>query len=486
MDLLNAEAAGLAAFLAGIARGAETVRDPVTGAVRPSRAGDVLVLARRLTRVSASRRRSRRSSLRFTVEGGKSFFDRQEVHETLAVLRAVDDPQDRIALVAALRSSFFGVSDRDVVAYSLSGGPLWAGAIDEDRPGAAALAPAVALLDELHRVRRHASVPALLERLYDETRVLAALTGSRRGEAQIANLEKVTALAREASSLGALTLRGFANLLEDRIAERARGAGPSLDTPRRPRHRARPLDPQGEGPRGAGGGPLRHRRRRLLADHHGAALGGGADRDRLPRGLPAPGLGRPRAAGGEEGAGGVAPAPLRGLHARARPADRPPAADGRRRGRVLEGARRPAAAASDADVRVVDVEGVPRAEVGGRGRELWAIANAEGGDAVAARWTAERKELVARAGERELAPVSATRLAARTAPPPAAAAGGAGDATSGASCTASSSGCPSRTWTRDARSASARWPRRWRPPSASTPRPPGGPRPRSSGRSPCP
>ena len=52
-DLLDAEASGLAAFLAGVARGSEAVRDPVTGATRPSRAGDVLVLARRLTRVQA-------------------------------------------------------------------------------------------------------------------------------------------------------------------------------------------------------------------------------------------------------------------------------------------------------------------------------------------------------------------------------------------------------------------------------------------------
>jgi ATP-dependent exoDNAse (exonuclease V) beta subunit len=75
---------------------------------------------------------------------------------------------------------------------------------------------------------------------------------------------------------------------------------------------------------------------------------------------------------------------------------------------------------------VVDVDGVPRAEVGGRGRELWAVANADGGDAVAVRWRSERKELVESAAKREQAPVSATRLAARAAPPPAATAGDAG------------------------------------------------------------
>jgi ATP-dependent helicase/nuclease subunit A len=425
-ELLNAEAGGLASFLAGIARGGEAVRDPVTGAVRPSRAGDVLLLARRLTRVSALEESLEALSLRFTVEGGKSFFDRQEVHETLAVLRAVDDPSDRIALVAALRSSFFGVSDRDIAAYSLSGGPLWAGAIDGDRPGGSALAPAAALLDELHRMRRHASVPALLERLYDETRILAALTGSRRGEAQIANLEKVAALAREAGALGALTLRGFANILEDRI-ENAREE-PDLPS-------TRPGDPDTV---------------RVLSIHKAKGLeapvvalydtddGGYSPIATVPlwkEGRIAIGF-----------RGGCQPpewdALVRGEERKAR-------AEARRllyvactRARDLLVVPRPPLdadvgafwkelvdrlpTASDADVRVVDVDGVPRAEVGGRGRELWAVANADGGDAVAVRWRSERKELVESAAKREQAPVSATRLAARAAPPPAATAGDAG------------------------------------------------------------
>src|SRR5262249_49849038 len=55
------------------------------------------------------------------------------------------------------------------------------------------------------------------ERLFQDTRVLAALTGTRRGEAQVANLEKVVALARQAQELGVLTLRGFTHLLAERI-----------------------------------------------------------------------------------------------------------------------------------------------------------------------------------------------------------------------------------------------------------------------------
>jgi ATP-dependent helicase/nuclease subunit A len=417
-DLLSAEAYGLAAFLAGIARGSETVRDPVSGASRPSRAGDVLVLARRLTRIQALEEALEAAGLRFTVEGGKSFFDRQEVHETLAVLRAIDDPSDRIALVAALRSSFFGVSDRDIVAYSLSGGPLWAGAIDEARPGAAALAPAMRLVDELNQRRRHASVPAVLERLYDETRILAALTGSRRGEAQISNLEKVAALAREAASLGALTLRGFANLLEDRI-QNAREE-PDLSS-------TRPGDPDTV---------------RVLSIHKAKGLeapvvalhdtddSGYSPIDTVPlwaEGKIAIGF-----------RGGCQPP---GWDALVRQEEKKARAEARRllyvactRARDLLIVPRPPLdaalgafwkelvealpATGDADVRIVDAETLARPETPGRGRELWALSSASGGDAVAARWEMERGELVARAAERPYLPAKVTGLVERTAPAP--------------------------------------------------------------------
>jgi ATP-dependent exoDNAse (exonuclease V) beta subunit len=81
---------------------------------------------------------------------------------------------------------------------------------------------------------------------------------------------------------------------------------------------------------------------------------------------------------------------------------------------------------SDADVRVVDAETLARPETPGRGRELWALSSAEGGDAVAARWEAERRELVERAAERPFVPVSATQLVQRTAPPPVATGAAAG------------------------------------------------------------
>jgi ATP-dependent helicase/nuclease subunit A len=324
--------------------------------------------------------------------------------------------------VAALRSSFFGVSDRDIVAYSLSGAPLWAGAIDPGRPGGAALAPAIELLGELHVRRRHASVPAVLERLYEETRILAALTGTLRGEARIANLEKVAALAREAGALGALTLRGFANLLADRI----QNAREEPDLPA-----TRPGDPDTV---------------RVLSIHKAKGLeapvvalfdtddNGYSPIDTVP--LWAEG----RIAIGFRG--GCQPPGWDGL---VRQEEKKARAEARRllyvactRARDLLVVPRPPLdaaiggfwkelvealpAASDASVRIVDAETLARPEPPGRARELWAIAGASGGDAVAVRWQGERSELIARAAERPYLPVKATSLAERSAPAPVAAA----------------------------------------------------------------
>jgi ATP-dependent helicase/nuclease subunit A len=348
------------------------------------------------------------------------------VHEALAVLRAVEDPSDRVSLVAALRSSFFGVSDRDIVTYALSGGALWLGPVQEDKPGAQALGPALELLQELHRLRTRVSVPALVERLYDHTRVLAALTGTRRGEAAVANLEKVVTLARQASDLGVLTLRGFATLLQERI-------GAAREEPDLPS--TRPGDPHTV---------------RILSIHKAKGLEApivllfdSAD-DFRARADVVPLWDQGAIAVGFRG--GCQPpgwdALVRQEEARAWAEARRllyvactrardllvipvPPRDARAGGFWRELTSR-LPAASDADVCVLDAATLPAPVREDAAVDLRALAGAEGGDVVAARWEAERKSLVAEAAHRPLLPISATRSAARTAPAAVAAVAGLG------------------------------------------------------------
>jgi ATP-dependent helicase/nuclease subunit A len=416
-DLLAQEARALAAFLAHVAAGGETVRDLASGQERASRAGDAMVLVRRLTHVRLVEEALDAAGLRFTVEGGKSFFDRSEVHEVLAVLRAVEDPTDRVSLVAALRSSFMGVSDREIVAYALGRGDLRVDAErldftpDPEFPGSAALLPALALLSRLRRERTNVSVPALLEMLYDETRILAALTRTLRGEGAIANLRKVVTLARSASELGVLTLRGFTRLLE----ERASGAREEPDLPV-----TRSGDPDTI---------------RILSVHKA-------------KGLEAPVVACFDTADNFFAGSSVIPLFEEGTVAIGfRKGCQPPQwdelvkreekkawAEARRllyvaatRARDLLVIPQPPASAEfgsfwkdlftalpargDDDVRVVDSTMLPAPERE-RARELREVGAAAGGDAVAARWEAERRELLEEASYRAFIPTKATALGA--------------------------------------------------------------------------
>jgi len=422
-DLLRAEAGALARYLRRVADGGEQVRERSTGALRASTAGDVMVLVRRLTQVRHLEEALEAVGLRFAVDGGKSFFDRQEVHEVLAVLRAIDDPSDRVSLVAALRSSFFGVSDRDIAAYALAGGSLRMGPVDPALPGAGGVAPAIELLSELHSLRTRVSVAALLDRLYDETRVLAALTGTRRGEAQIANLEKVASLARQAVELDVLTLRGFAQLLEARMAH----AREEPDLPV-----GRPGDPETV---------------RVLSIHKAkglespiVALFDTADDFYIRTDVISLWDEGTVAVGFRVGCQPPGWDALKqGEEARCR-------AEGRRllyvactRARDLLVIPRPPndsnpgsfwrdvwarlPASSDRDVRVVDAE-PPEAEAGWRGTEPTLTRTDT--DPLAARWDAERRALLKRAAVRPLQPVSVTRRAGRDAPAAVQAGGGEG------------------------------------------------------------
>ena len=58
------------------------------------------------------------------VVGGKEYFARDEVQALAAVLRAIDNPADRLSLVQALRSPFFAVSDADLLHFVSTKGIL--------------------------------------------------------------------------------------------------------------------------------------------------------------------------------------------------------------------------------------------------------------------------------------------------------------------------------------------------------------------------
>ncbi len=184
---------------------------------RPVMFRDIAILIRTYTPLNPLEEALRSYEVGYRVVGGKYFYRRQEVQQLLAVLQSIDNPNDKVALVAALRSPFFGVSDEDLFLFHARGGDL---NYLEEAHGTVLEQP-FSLLRELHEMRNQASVAVLLKRLYEATSGLVLFLLKPQGEQRVANLMKIGDVSRALDERGMLSFRGFVRWLSEREEEEA-------------------------------------------------------------------------------------------------------------------------------------------------------------------------------------------------------------------------------------------------------------------------
>jgi len=184
---------------------------------RPMMFKDIAILMRTYTPLNPLEEALRSYAVDYRVVGGKYFYKRQEVQQLLAVLQAIGNPIDKVALVAAVRSPFFGISDEELFMFHAKGGNL---NYLQEAQGTALEQP-FRLLRELHEMRNEASVAALLKRLYEATSGLVLFLLKPQGEQRVANLMKIGDVARALDERGMLSFRGFVHWLSERREEEA-------------------------------------------------------------------------------------------------------------------------------------------------------------------------------------------------------------------------------------------------------------------------
>ncbi|GIW07021.1 MAG: DNA helicase [Dehalococcoidia bacterium] len=214
-----AEAAAIAGAIRTVLAEGWPVHDEEIGDWRPARAGDIVVLLPTRRALPAFERAFGAAGLAFRHEGGRAFFDRQEVHELVAVLRAIDDPTDGVWLVAALRSSAFGCSDDAIARAVAAGWPLdYRAPVPDDVPE---VADACRILRSLHASRSSLSLVPLLRAVLRETRLVEFAQTTPHGEQAAANLLKVLDQARAFAESGSAALRPFLHWIEQQTSVRA-------------------------------------------------------------------------------------------------------------------------------------------------------------------------------------------------------------------------------------------------------------------------
>jgi ATP-dependent helicase/nuclease subunit A len=168
--------------------------------------GDIAILLPVLSHVDVLEDALRQAEIPYVLEGGKYYYARSEVSSATTVLRAVANPNDRVAVYGSLRSIFFGLSDEDLLRSRMQGITF---DYRNEIPAGSRLHHPFRILRELHQQRHERPASAILETLLRETGAREVLAARPGGLQSLANLGK---LVRELRRLQAETT--FSQVIE--------------------------------------------------------------------------------------------------------------------------------------------------------------------------------------------------------------------------------------------------------------------------------
>ena len=226
-DIRRQEAHDIAALLRQmVAQGWQTLDREATEArrqdiYRPVGYSDICILMPTRTGIQALERGLEARNIPYRLESASLIFETQEVRDLLNCLRAIDDPADQVATVAALRSPAFGCSDVDLLRYHEDGGRF---NYLEEQPGSreGLVAEALAALRAFHEERGWSSTGALIDHFIRERELMEAAVGHPRMREQWRRYRFLAERARQFAAAGGSSLRAFVEWVEEQISERAR------------------------------------------------------------------------------------------------------------------------------------------------------------------------------------------------------------------------------------------------------------------------
>ncbi len=229
--LRDLEASDVGDIVADIAGHPENwpVLDDDTKQWRPARLSDVTILVPTRTSLPYLRDALERRDLPYRLATGTLVYDTQEVRDVLAALRAVDDPNDTLSLVAALRSPLYGCSDVDLFTYH-SANRRWdlrspaPDGMNDDHPVVAALGHLRSLWDQ----RWWTSPAAMMDRLLRERRAFLLAFGDPRPTEVWRRLRFLLDQARSFEESNGGDLRAFLEWASMQSADGARVHEPML------------------------------------------------------------------------------------------------------------------------------------------------------------------------------------------------------------------------------------------------------------------
>ncbi len=197
-------------------------------ALRPVRLGDVVLLFRSMSNVELYEAALRKYGLDYYLVGGRAFFAQQEIYDLLNLLRALENPQDAVSLAGTLRAPFCCLSDEALYVLTRHREGPWAALHDtetcvrlplDQRPRAER---ARRFLDRWHGLKDRLPIARLLGEVFADSGYDAATQFEFLGDRKLANLWKLTDMARDFDRSGLFGLAEFIERLGDLVKTQPR------------------------------------------------------------------------------------------------------------------------------------------------------------------------------------------------------------------------------------------------------------------------
>ncbi len=163
--------------------------------------------------------------------GGSSFHSREEVEAIRNALTAIEWPDDELAVYATLHGSLFGFTDGQLLAYRTLCKTLHPfKALLEDLPETLKeVVEALDILRELHRRRNRRPIADTIGKLLAQTRAHAGFANWSTGEQALANIMRLTDMARRAERNGLTSFRAFVDWLDEQAETGDVGDAPIME-----------------------------------------------------------------------------------------------------------------------------------------------------------------------------------------------------------------------------------------------------------------
>ena len=188
---------------------------------RPVRLSDICILMPRRTGLQTLERGLESLGIPYRLESASLIFETQEIRDLLNCLRAIDDPANTVATVAALRSPAFGCSDVELLRHRENGGGFdYTRETEGKSPGP--VGTALEVLLGFHEKRNDGSLGLLVDEFVRNRMLMEVAIDHPRMREQWRRYRFLVERSWQFADAGGNSLRSFVQWTEEQISERAR------------------------------------------------------------------------------------------------------------------------------------------------------------------------------------------------------------------------------------------------------------------------